>query len=136
MVHALKEARRVLKPNGLLIDLRPAAVHRRVGISYAGRWRQLGVMREPLGDDRAANRAVLVVLKKGLLKRELRTQFDCLRVMDTLDEFRDFLEASPSQDWLLERVAGVLANKRRRVKIVVRGPLTMQVLRKTGDQGR
>jgi hypothetical protein len=136
MVHALKEARRVLKPNGLLIDLRPAAVHRRVGISCSGRWRQIGVMREPLDDDRAANRAVLGVLKGGLLKRESRTQFDCLRVMDTLDEFRDFLGTWPSHDWLLERVASVLANKRRRGKIVVRGPLRMQVLRKTGDHGR
>ena len=73
-------------------------------------------MREPLDDDRAANRAVLGMLKKGLLKRESRTQFDCLRVMDTSDEFRDFLEASPSQDWLLERVASVSAEKRRRAR--------------------
>jgi SAM-dependent methyltransferase len=132
MVHALKEARRVLKPGGLLVDLRPAAVHRRVGISYGGRWRQLGVMREPLDDDRAANRAVLRLLKEGLLKRESRTQFDGRRVMDTLEEFREFQE-SPSQDRLFERVASLLADKRRRVKIVVRGPLIMQVLRKTGE---
>lgn len=123
----------MLKPNGLLIDLRPAAVHRRVGISFRGRWRQLGVMREPLDDDRAANRAVLRVLNEGLLKRASRTQFDCLRVMDRLEEFRDFFETTPSPDWLLERVASALADKRGKVKIVVRGPLTMQVLRKTGE---
>lgn len=60
-------------------------------------------------------------------------QFDCLRVMNTLDEFRDFLETTPSSDRLLERVARVLADKGRKVKIVVRGPLVMQVLRRTGD---
>lgn len=131
MVHALREARRVLKPNGLLIDLRPAAVHRKVGILQRGRWRQLGVMRESLDDDRAANRAVLRLLKEGILERESRAQFDCLRVMDTLDEFRDFLETSMSQEWLLERVANALS-KQKGVKIVVRGPLRMQVLRKIG----
>lgn len=130
MVHALREARRVLKPNGLLIDLRPDAVHRKVGVLRSGRWRGLGVMRESLEDDRAANRAVLRLLKEGILKRESHAQFDCLRVMDTLDEFRDFLEMSVSQEWLLERVAKALS-KHEGVKIVVRGPLRMQVLRKT-----
>jgi hypothetical protein len=139
MVHALKEARRVLKPNGVLIDLRPAPIHRRVGISRGGRWKQLGVMQERFDDDRTANRAVLQVLRGGLLKREWRTQFDCPRVMDTFDEFRAWLDEfvrlgnMPTHDWLLERVASALANKPGQVKVVVRGPLMMQVMRKAQD---
>ena len=35
MVHALTEAHRVLKPSGLLIDMRPAAKHRRAGLGEA-----------------------------------------------------------------------------------------------------
>ena len=66
MVHALREAHRVIKPNGILIDLRPALVHRRVGIERAGRFRQLGRMYESLDDDREANRSVAYVLRAGL----------------------------------------------------------------------
>lgn len=80
--------------------------------------------REPLDEDRAANRVILGIWRKGLLKRESPMQFDCLRVMNTLDEFRDFLETSPSPDLLLERVASIFTDKRRKVQIVVRGPLT------------
>jgi hypothetical protein len=133
MVHALDEARRVLKPNGLLIDLRPGVVHRQAGILSGGRWRLIGVMRESLDDDRAANRAVRRVLQQGGLKRESRVQFEVLRVTDTLDEFRALLETWPRHDWLLKRLAGALGDGRGRIKIALRGPLIMQVLRKIGD---
>jgi hypothetical protein len=57
MVHALYEAQRVLHPNGIILDLRPAPVHRRVGIQSEAGYREVGVMRENLEDDYAANRA-------------------------------------------------------------------------------
>ncbi|MEX0765818.1 MAG: hypothetical protein WD140_03345, partial [bacterium] len=74
----------MLKPNGILIDLRPGLVHRRVGIERAGRFRQLGRMYESLDDDRAANRSVASVLRAGLFRAEWHTRFDCRRVMDSL----------------------------------------------------
>ncbi len=46
MVHALREAHRVLKPDGLLLDLRPGPVHRRVGIEVYGHYEQLAIMGE------------------------------------------------------------------------------------------
>src|SRR5574341_937485 len=92
MVHALREAHRVLKPNSLLIDLRPAAIHRQVGIVRAGCYQLLGTMREKLGDDRAANRAVAQVVRAGLFKAEWRAQFECRRVMDSLGDLRTFID--------------------------------------------
>lgn len=57
-MHALTEARRVLAGDGLLIDLRPSAVHRKVHAVLRKDTRLLGVMRERFDDERAADRAV------------------------------------------------------------------------------
>lgn len=136
MVHALHETRRVLKPNGLLLDLRPAAVHRRVGVMRAGRYLPLGVMREGFDDDVAANRAVAEVVHAGLFKMERRVRFECNRTMDSLAEFRAWLDEFvsqskiPSHDWLLQRVRQALSVESTRTKIVIRGPLDLRVLTK------
>ena len=143
MVHALHEARRVLKRNGLLVDLRPAAVHRRVGITRAGRYQHLDTMRERFDDDYAANRAVAHVVRQGLFKAEEPIRFDGNRVMDTLNEFRVWtsefvtLGKFASHDWLVQRVEQALHGKQVNTKIVVSGPLDLRVLRKreTGYTG-
>ena len=136
MVHALHEARRVLKPNGLLVDLRPAAVHRRVGIRHAGRYQRLGTMRERFDDDYAANRAVDQVVRQGLFEAEKPIRFEVRRIMDTLDEFRawtdEFVSLGKfrSHDWLVQRVEQALHPEHGNTKIVVSGPLDLRVLRK------
>ena len=136
MVHALREAHRVLKPGGLLVDLRPAAVHRRVGIERAGRYQAMGVMREKFDDDRAANRAVAQVLQEGLFKTEWRTQFECARRMDTLAELRAWIDEFvaladlPPHAWLIRRVEQAFRARGGQRRIVVSGPLTLKVLRK------
>jgi hypothetical protein len=136
MVHALHEAQRVLKPDGILIDLRPKAVHRRVGIARAGIIQPVGSMREKFDDDLAADRAVAQVLRDGLFKIEKRLEFNCNRTMDSYNEFRDwlnefaFLGNMPPHDWLLERVKRALAGKTGKYKMVAGGPLKLQVLRK------
>src|SRR5215510_13314825 len=70
MGHALREAHRVLKPGGLLIDLRPAPAHRRVGIVSGGRYRRLGTTRESLDPDHAAGRALRRIRRTGLFRLE------------------------------------------------------------------
>lgn len=70
MVDALKEARRILRPRGLLIDARPesrvlANAERR---SATGTYRRAGVIataRETLVDDRASDRAVATAVRNG-----------------------------------------------------------------------
>jgi len=70
MVDALNEARRVLRPRGILIDARPesrlyAYVERQTA---AGTYRQAGTIataRETLVDDRSSDRAVASAVRKG-----------------------------------------------------------------------
>lgn len=131
MVHALHEAHRVLKPNGIMIDLRPAPVNRRIGIERAGRFIHLASMKEVFDDDHAADRAVAHVVSEGLLAVGSRARFDCKRVMNTLDEFRTWVgDFDPPHEWLVPIVKAALQTRRLRWKIVVRGPLGLSVWRK------
>ena len=136
MVHALHEAHRVLKPDAILIDLRPKHQHRRVGIGAGERWEFVGAMRERFDDDLAANHAVAQVLREGLVRRGPRIEFMLERVMDSLTDFHVWLDEFvtedkfPSHKWLIAQVERALAAHRRPTKIVVRGPLVLRVLRK------
>jgi hypothetical protein len=141
MVHALHEAQRVLQPNGILFDLRPAPVHRRVGIQSAAGVQEIGAMREDLTDDYAANRAVKQVLREGLFKSETFTQFNCNRVIDSLQEFQTWLlefttlgrERSTAHDWLSERVERAYHVIPGRKKIIVHSPLMLRRLRNLSE---
>jgi len=136
MVHALLEAHRVLKDGGLLIDLRPAAVHRRVGTIEDGEYKLLWRMREGFDNDHPANLAVAYVIGRGLFKQTGRTRFPCFRTMDNIGEFRewlvDFVERNghESHDWLDRRLEKKLAASPAKPKIVVSAPSVLRVLRK------
>jgi hypothetical protein len=137
MVHALTEAHRVLKPDGLLIDMRPAAKHRRAVLGEGKRWRFVGAMREKFDDDIASDRAVRQVMREGLFRREARTEINIDRVMDTLQDFRAWLDdfstdKLPSHDWLYRKVERALTKEPDGTKITVRGPLKIGVLIKIG----
>jgi len=138
MVHALREAHRVLKPDGLLIDLRPAAVHRRIGFLEGDEYRLPWTMREKFDDDRAADRAVAEILSEGLFKAGKRNRFVCNRVMDTFAEFVEWLtdfvnrDKLPSHDWLVSLVKAEIDATTGNPRIVVSGPLVMQALQKQG----
>jgi SAM-dependent methyltransferase len=134
MVHALREAHRVLGPGGILIDLRPAAEHRRVGLGRGRRWRRLGRTHETFEKDRAADRAVATVLRAELFRRGARSEFLVDREMDTMEDFLSWL-SDFGQRRTLAAHAGLIARlkRARRAKesaIVSRGLVTLQVLRK------
>lgn len=138
MVHALTEAHRVLKPNGILLDLRPAHQHRRAGVGEGRRWKQVGVMRENFDDDIASDRAVTQVIRDGLFKQEKLIEFDLDRVMDTLPDFRLWLddfstEKLPSHDWLYRRVERALTKKPAGTKIAVRGLMRLRMMIKLNN---
>jgi hypothetical protein len=137
MVHALNEAHRVLKANGILLDIRPAAKHRRAGLGEGKGWRSIGAMQEKFDDDNAADRAVDQVMREGKFLREFQIEFDLDRVMDTLQDFRAWLDdfstdKLPAHDWLYRKVEQSLAKEPDGTKITVRGPLKIGVLRKIG----
>lgn len=119
MVHALREAHRVLKPAGLLIDLRPSAAHRQVGILCAGRCQPLGTVHRNIDDVRAANRAVARIVRAGLFKIEWRVRFDCNRIMDTPAEFQDWWDEFAHKqldDSILRNIDDALQNNREEKK--------------------
>ncbi len=134
MVHALHETHRVLKTDGLLLDLRPGPVHRRVGIEVDGQYEQLAIMGEKLDDDHAANRAVAEVIQKRLFKAVSRTQFNCNRRM-LLKDFKGWLsdfvdDRAAPQERLIQTVTRADEAKGKAKRIVVKGPLVLKVLMK------
>jgi len=136
MVDALSEAHRVLRRNGMLVDLRPAAKHRRVGLQEGRHWRQIGVMRETFEEDWAADRAVASIVRGGLFRIERKDPFVLDRVMDTVDDLREWISefgkrrALASHAWLIRRVERALESGER--KIVGRGPVVLQQMRRLG----
>ncbi len=136
MVHALKEAHRVIKPNGLLIDLRPAPAHRRVGLGEGRHWREVGPLHEVLDDDYAADAAVAELIREGYFHPERRLRFQVDRVMDGMQEIRDWLgdfdqrRDLPTHAPLLDRVEQQRERLAKPAKITVRGPMKLGVLRK------
>ena len=134
MVHALRQARRVLNDGGYLLDLRPAPVHRHVGIEHSGSVEHLAVMKEDFGDDYAANQAVKELLGSGELVMKRRIRFDCTRRMDRFSDFETWLDEYVrlgkirSHEWLLSKVSETLKSRRVITKIVVRGPVDLRVL--------
>jgi len=93
-------------------------------------------MKEFLDDDRAANAAIKTAIGARLFKRQAYASIDLRRHVDTMSEFRAWLQefstlgAFPPHDWMLPRVKTALAKASRKAKIVARGPLEIRVLRK------
>jgi len=135
MVHALTEAHRLLKPNGILIDLRPSHKHRRAGLGEGTEWKYVATMREDLTDDYAANRAIKQIVRNRLFQHDPLIEFDLDRVMDTLSDFRIWLKEFnvnllPTHEWLYNKIERALQKKPAGTRITVRGLMRLGVLRK------
>jgi len=95
MVHALDEIRRTLKPNGMLLDLRPVEsnwsveVSSSTGYQAAGRLTDLPVA---VADDEAAFHAMREVeSRKWYIKKE-EEEFAFFYYWDTPSEMKEFME--------------------------------------------
>src|SRR5512138_1058927 len=141
MVHALEETHRVLKPGGVLVDLRPAPAHRQIGTGAGRTWQPVATLREQLDDDYAANAAVDAVVRRGLFERGKRKRFLLDRVLDNVDELREFIaefdqrRGHPSQVSLVARLERRHKRLPKPGKVAVRGPMHLAILRKISPKG-
>jgi hypothetical protein len=95
MVHALSEIRRVLTPDGIMIDLRPLLNHWQIEVISARELRETGRVQDfPIGlaDDEAANRSAAEAESKGWFVREQEDLFSYLYSWDTPKEMEEWIE--------------------------------------------
>lgn len=126
----------MLKPGGFMIDLRPAPAHRRIGLGEGRRWKEVGSLHEILDDDYAADAAIARMLREGYFRLENRLRFQLDRVMDTMEDIRDFIadfderRDLPTHAPLLDRLERERTRLAKPGKITVRGPMKLAVLKK------
>jgi len=98
MVNALAEIRRVLVPEGILIDIRPLADRWSVevvssrGVQETGR---VDDFAEQVNADKASNQAMREVESRGWFRREQEKLFPFFYSWDTPSEMEEFI----SDDW-------------------------------------
>ena len=95
MVHALSEIRRLLIPNGILIDVRPVLDRWQIEVASAREIRETGRMQDfPIGlaDDEAANQSVAGAAQNGWFTREQDEFFSFIYSWDTPKEMEEWIE--------------------------------------------
>jgi SAM-dependent methyltransferase len=96
MVHALDEIRRTLKPNGILIDLRPVEDNWSVDVVSSAGWQASGRLSDlpaAVDDDEAAFRAMREAESIGWYVKEKEKDFDFFYYWDTPSEMKKFMES-------------------------------------------
>jgi hypothetical protein len=96
MVHALNEIRRVLVPDGILIDIRPLMDRWQVEVSSVREVRATGRVRDfPVGlaDDEAANRAIAQAAENRWFSRDGQDFFSYSYSWDTPSEMEEWIDA-------------------------------------------
>jgi hypothetical protein len=94
MVHALSEIRRVLVPNGILIDLRPLLSNWPVEVVSRREIRETGHIQDlPLGlaDDAAANQSIAQAEREGWFRREAEEFFPYYYAWDSPSEVEEWI---------------------------------------------
>lgn len=95
MVHALDEIRRTLKPNGILIDLRPVESNWTVEVASSAGWQVSGRLTDlpaAVADDQAAFHAMREVESKGWYVKKEEKEFAFFYDWDTPSEMKEFME--------------------------------------------
>ena len=94
-MHALEEIRRILVPEGILIDLRPVADRWPVELSSDRAVRKLGWITDlptGLADDEAANNAFKEIARRGTFVCESNEYFRFFYYWDTPEEMREHIQ--------------------------------------------
>lgn len=100
MVHALKEAARVLAPGGWLIDMRPLSVDMPLEVAAPSGWQVAGPvdMSPGVPTDLAADGAVQQLVKAGIIKLVSLDRFESAYVWDTYEAMQAYIEDRWSPD--------------------------------------
>lgn len=95
MVHALGEIRRVLRPNGILIDLRPVEANWSVEVVSSAGWQAAGRLSDlpvALEDDEAAFKAMRQAQANGWYVKKEEKEFPFFYYWDTPSEMKEFMD--------------------------------------------
>ena len=94
MVHALKEAFRILAPCGIMIDVRPLSVDVPLEIIYQGGMDSAGMidMSPDIGLDIAADQAIESVLRENMFTEVSKEYFNFPYFWKTIKEMKEDLE--------------------------------------------
>jgi len=95
MVHALSETRRVLVPNGILIDLRPICDHWSIEVVSSRETRETGHVTDlalGLNDDKAANQAMAHAESAGWFTHESEEFFPIHYVWETAGDMEKWID--------------------------------------------
>lgn len=95
MVHALDEIRRILKPNGILIDLRPLEDSWSVEVISSAGWQVSGRLSDQavgLADDEAANQAMREVQSRGWFLQKKSGEFPFFYYWDTPSAMKEYID--------------------------------------------
>jgi SAM-dependent methyltransferase len=130
MVHALSEIHRVLKPGGILIDLRPVEENWSVEVVSSAGYQAAGRLSDlPIGvaDDTAAFNAMNEVQSLGWFSKEKESSFSFFYYWDTPSEMKEYIDEEwedfEKMDEVLYRKASSLwasANADARVRVRVK----------------
>jgi len=92
MVHALKEIWRVLKPDGILIDLRPIRLNVTIDLVHGDEMELISVYSDEwrVAKDKAADDAITTVKSENLFTFQDSAPFEYVKYYDTGQEYIDY----------------------------------------------
>ena len=134
MVHALERIRGALTPNGVLVDVRPVAARWPLDIVTTGRAQSAGRVDDSPGrvDDRAADRALRTMERRGLFRRIDQVTFPFAYLWDSVDEMSEYIAANWEGSIVLpERLLARARKLEREARGERRVRITMRVIIRT-----